>query len=362
VGGVADYTTTLSQRLVEVSEGEVEPTLVHAGWREAETIDVEFPVADLSGKCTAEALAHAIHRIDSGASGRSVVLLEYSNYGYSKYGAPLWLVRGLKQACKRKGLSLATMFHELYATGRPWESRFWRSFPQRFVADQLARGSDQVFTNRTRAVEWLTRYRRTRKEEVHVLPVFSNVGEPDDVPPLKRRSPCVVVFGGKKHRTYQDSGRIPRRLVQQHEFERVVDIGPSKKVDEVRDEHLEFCGVLSSGEVSNRLSDALLGLIAYPATRLTKSGAAAAFASHGVPFVLIDEDDGGAADHYEEGKHFWRWSTLSDSPQLLDRERLAEMSQAIRALYEECMHSRLVAQRFASEFRRSCSQASMPQS
>jgi hypothetical protein len=198
---------------------------------------------------------------------------------------------------------------------------------------------------------------------VHVLPVFSNVGEPDEVPPFERRSPCVVVFGGKKNRTYQDNGRIPRRLVQQHGFERIVDIGPWKKVDEVRGEHLEFCGVLSSGEVSNRLSDAKLGLIAYPATRLTKSGAAAAFASHGVPFVLIDEDDdGGTADHYEEGTHFWRWSTLSDSPQLLDKERLAEMSRAIRTLYEECMHSRLVAQRFASEFKRGCSQAPMPQS
>jgi hypothetical protein len=170
------------------------------------------------------------------------------------------------------------------------------------------------------------------------------------------------VFGGKKDRTYQDNGRIPRRLVQQHGFERVVDIGLSKKYDELRGGHLEFCGLLPSQAVSNRLSDALLGLIAYPATRLSKSGAAAAFASHGVPFVLVDEDDGGTADHYEEGKHFWRWSTLANSPQLLDKQRLADMSQSIYALYEEHMHSRVAAQRFAPVLSKSASQVSIPQS
>jgi hypothetical protein len=168
------------------------------------------------------------------------------------------------------------------------------------------------------------------------------------------------VFGGKKDQTYQDKGRIPRRLVGQHGVEKVFDIGPAKEFDRLESGHLVFCGVLSSKAISNRLSDALLGLIAYPATRLSKSGAAAAFASHGLPFVLIDEDEGGTADHYEEGKHFWRWSTLSNSPQLLGKQRLADMSRAIRTLYEDHMHSRLAAKRFASVLNRGNSQASIP--
>jgi hypothetical protein len=185
-------------------------------------------------------------------------------------------------------------------------------------------------------------------DEVHVQPVFSNVGEPDTVPPFERRSPYVIVFGGKKDQTYQNNGRIPRRLIEQHGVENVFDIGPVEGFDSLEGEHLEFGGVLSSKAISNRLSDALLGLIAYPATRLSKSGGAAAFASHGLPFVLIDEDEGGTADHYEEGKHFWRWSTLSNSPQLLGKQRLADMSRAIRTLYEDHMHSWLAAKRFTS--------------
>jgi hypothetical protein len=151
-------------------------------------------------------------------------------------------------------------------------------------------------------------------------------------------------------------------MVEQYEIERIVDIGPSKEFSELGGEHLEFCGVLPSETISNRLLGAQLGLIAYPATRLSKSGAAAAFASHGVPFLLVDEDEGGTADYYEEGKHFWRWSTLSNSPQLLGKQRLADMSQAIRTLYEEHMHSRLAAQQFTSVLSRISSQASIPQS
>jgi hypothetical protein len=151
-------------------------------------------------------------------------------------------------------------------------------------------------------------------------------------------------------------------LIEQHGVENVFDIGPSKEFEGLGSEYLEFGGVLSSEAISNRLSDALLGLIAYPATRLSKSGAAAAFASHGLPFVLVDEDEGGTADHYEEGKHFWRWSTLANSPQLLDKQRLADMSQSIYALYEEHMHSRVAAQRFAPVLSKSASQVSIPQS
>ena len=361
-GGVADYTAILSQRLVEVSDGAIEPVLIHAGKKSANIIEVDFPVVDLSGECSAMALEDAISQIDSGTDRQNVVLLEYSNYGYSRQGTPFWLAQGLKRVCRRNRLPLVTMFHELYATGPPWESVFWRSFPQRFVADQLVRQSEQIFTNRTRATSWLTQYWRAEKQEVHVQPVFSNVGEPDRGDSFEERSPYVVVFGGKKQQTYRDNGRIPRVLIKEYGFERVVDIGPSKEFADLQGKYLQFSGVLPSEAISKRLSSALLGLISYPATRLSKSGAAAAFASHGVPFVLIDEDDGGTADHYKEGQHFWRWSTLSNSRDLLDKRKLADMSRSVRALYEEHMHSRRAAHRFASVLKRNGSQAITPHS
>ena len=69
-------------------------------------------------------------------------------------------------------------------------------------------------------------------------------------------------------------------------------------------------------------------------------------ASHGVPFILFDEDESENAAPYEEGTHFWRWSTLEKSPDRFTRKRLKSMSQEIRSLYEDRMHSRSAAESF----------------
>ena len=159
VGGVADYTAILSQRLVEVSDGTVEPVLMHAGNQPAEAIDVPFPVEDLSGECSATALAQAIERLAAEADGRAVVLLEYSGYGYASRGVPLWLARDLRQVCGEDGVPLITMFHELYATGPPWTSAFWMAPLQQHVAAQLARMSAGIVTNRKSGVSWLQKHR-----------------------------------------------------------------------------------------------------------------------------------------------------------------------------------------------------------
>ena len=76
VGGVADYTAILSRRLVEVSDGAVEPVLVHAGKERAGAIDVGFPAVDLSGGGTTGALGEAISLVDLENDHRGVVLLE----------------------------------------------------------------------------------------------------------------------------------------------------------------------------------------------------------------------------------------------------------------------------------------------
>ena len=77
VGGVADYTAILSRRLVEVSDGAVEPVLVHAGRQFADAIDVDFPVVDLSGQCSTSALAQTVEQsaaeADEQADRKSVV-------------------------------------------------------------------------------------------------------------------------------------------------------------------------------------------------------------------------------------------------------------------------------------------------
>ena len=65
MGGVADYTAILSRRLVEVSDGEVEPVLVRAGWKAPDSREptVDFPVVERSGVRSASALAETVEQL-----------------------------------------------------------------------------------------------------------------------------------------------------------------------------------------------------------------------------------------------------------------------------------------------------------
>jgi len=342
VGGVADYTAILTLRLVEVSEEKIDPVLIHSGNQPAEAIDVPFPVEDLSGQCSAIVLAQAIERLAAEADGRAVVLLEYSGYGYASRGAPLWLARGLQRVCGEDGVPLITMFHELYATGPPWTSAFWMAPLQQHVAAQLARMSAGIVTNRKSRVSWLQRHQASESIAVRMQPVFSNVGEPDRLPPFEKRARHAVVFGGggRKSTVYDEHRNLLRRLIDQEGFSRILDIGPAEDGVLLEESWSRSLGVLSADEISDRLASVSLGVLSYPGSRLGKSGVAAAFASHGVPFLLLNEEKSSrTTEPYVEGEHFWRGETIRKAESRLPKERLARMSRTIRALYENCLHS-----------------------
>ncbi|MCS3953193.1 hypothetical protein [Salinibacter ruber] len=349
VGGVADYAAILSRRLVEVSKGAVQPVLVHAGNQVTDAIDVEFPVRDLSGQCSAAALAETIERLADEAGESAVVLLEYSGYGYATRGAPLWLLRGLRKACGNGGVPLTTIFHELYAMGPPWTSAFWASPLQRFVTARLARISAGIVTNRPSAVSWLQRYRVSEGIPVKVQPVFSNVGEPEVLPGFEKRSRQAVVFGGggRKSLVYHEHQNVLQEFVDREGFSTILDIGPT--VDSVPSEESwsRPLGILSEDEISDQLSNVSLGLLSYPGSRLGKSGVAAAFASHGVPFLLFDEETSpGDTNPYVDGRHFLRANALNEDDSRLSDKQLTEMSRSLRSLYQERLHSTHAARCF----------------
>jgi len=343
IGGVADYTTILSRRLVKVSEVEVEPVLVHVGKERVETIDVEFPVVDQSGDQSAAGLANTVQQLSDDADERAVVLLEYSGYGYATRGAPLWLARGLRQVCGQDGVPLITMFHELYATSwRPWTSSFWVSPLQWFVALRLARMSTGIVTNRRSAVPWLRKHRKSDDIPVSVQPVFSNVGEPETRSGSEARDRRAVMFGGggRKAVIYNEHQDVLRRLVREEEFSGVLDIGPVKEKALPSAKWYQALGICPVEEISEQLASASLGILSYSGRRLGKSGVAAAFAAHGVPFLLFDEEESaGNTDPYVEGEHFWRIDTAGNLRSRLPEERLAGMSRAIWSLYQKHLHS-----------------------
>jgi len=345
VGGVADYTAILSRRLVEVSDGAVKPVLVHTGRQSAEKVDIEFPVEDLSGQCSASALAQTIDRLASEADGPTVVLLEYSGYGYAKRGAPVWLARGVQRVCGPSALPLITMFHELYATGAPWTSAFWMSIVQRYVASQLAQRSRAVVSNRSLSAEWL----RTKVDintSVYTQPVFSNVGEPERIPHFEDRESYAVVFGGRtmKRRLYESLRNNHAAILKDLGVNRVLDLGPSDgSPDAVAGVPIDAHGIQPASVISEHLQQAKLGLLRYPVDYLTKSGIWASYAAHGLPTLIFS--DASKSVPFEEGTPFLH---VDPNGSRSKASGLAEIGRRAWEWYQTHTHSKEAARLFAT--------------
>lgn len=336
VGGVADYTTILSRRLVEVSDGSIEPVLLHAGKTLAEAIEVDFPVVDISGRQSAATLADTVRERANEVNGHAVILLEYVGYGYAKRGAPLWVMRGLSRVCGRKGLSLVTMFHEISASGPIWTSAFWLSPVQSWVARRIARLSEGMMTTHPTGAGTLGQW--TEDTPVTVSPAFSNVGEPDVRPPFEERPPRAVIFGGARTKTalYDTHRAATQACLERWGIREVVDIGPpGAATPDAFFIPVDQRGIQPANAISDALLDARIGLLQYPAAYATKSGVLAAYMAHGVVPVLVDAAplDGG---RLEAGTHF----------ATAEHERASvtpEVAQTAADWYDHNAHSRRAA-------------------
>jgi len=212
----------------------------------------------------------------------SPILLHYVNYGYAKRGCPRWLVDGFERwRTARPRQRLVTIFHELYATGLPWQSSFWLSPMQRRLAARMQRLSDSAVTS-------LERYSATLRSwqpgtHVATLPVFSTVGEPSPPPPLSKRRPRMVVFGsaGLRDRAYAAGAATLLRASTALGVEEIVDVGPGhvapRSVGQIA---VRALGEQPTPAVSALLAESLAGFLWYPADFLSKSTVFAALCAH----------------------------------------------------------------------------------
>ncbi|MHB8210560.1 MAG: hypothetical protein ACYDDP_04370 [Acidithiobacillus sp.] len=259
------------------------------------TPDVQGGVYDFARILQAEIGPDIVHLVplsvgNTGAwqilAGDSVVL-QMSGYGFSKRGAPLWLLREMemrRHEIKRFGV----FFHELYAFGPPWKSAFWVSPAQRHVVRRLAEMSDFWMTNREGSAQWLRQHAGHKPHAV--LPIFSTVGELQSLPPARKNS--LVVFGsaGLRTVTYRTAGRDLFQWASQQSLE-IHDIGSpvtdTQVMDALTANSVIQHGRLEAGNISDLMRDALFGIIAYPVDYVAKSSVFAAYCAHGLcPVVL----------------------------------------------------------------------------
>lgn len=306
VCGVGDYGVCVNQKIAD--DYGITPQLY-------------APLSDDDSDAKKAKLRRALDSADA-------VILEYSNYGYQRHGIPYWLLQAISQ-WKMGSKRLVTVFHELYAFGRPWSTAFWTSAPQRYVARDLARLSDGMITTTDRHAEILRSWQTAI--DVRVLPVPSNVGEMR-VPPLAGPRDIELIVVGldrTRRRVYLQNeanwGRIRNALgnVTVH------DVGPEVNLalTELTGLPCVVHGHVAAPTLSAMLEKARWGIVDYHQSTLEKSGVFAAYCAHGVmPIVLRHSTPSGSS--LKEGTHFL---TLSSSE--LIRNNTSELSRRAHQWY-----------------------------
>lgn len=230
----------------------------------------------------------AVARSLRAAGPRGRVEFHYANYGFTPRGCPAGLVGQVAGA--REGgriASLVTVFHEVFAFGPPWRSSFWLSPVQRYLARRVALASDACVTSNEPFAAILRRW--IPAERIHVLPVFSTIGEPEETRPWEVRTPCMIVFGssGVRERAYRRTRDQLSRVAEALRVEEVIDIGMRVAAPEsLFGVPVSALGHRPAAEVGRLLGSSRFGFVAYPPHLLGKSSILAAYEAHGLCPVI----------------------------------------------------------------------------
>ena len=300
--GVGDYAVILARQLRQDYNIQTHFIVCDRIWEGQNTID-GFAVSKLS-KTTGKGLVSLLSQQQI-----NTVLLHYVGYGYAKRGCPTWLIDELENwrnsSDRRK---LATMFHEVYAAGRPlWTSAFWLFWLQKKLAADLVRLSDRIVTSKQLYSEILLDLSQGKHQLIPAIPVFSNVGEPDLAPCLSQRQPWLVVFGGSnsRRRAYLESASKISHICRVFGIEKIIDIGTSTGLelsDFVEIPVIEK-GKLSVPEIQEIFLNSQIGFIDYNPDYLAKSGIFAAYCAHRM-LIISTKGSGCEIDDLESGRHY----------------------------------------------------------
>lgn len=304
IDGVGDYALILARELRKYFNIETHFVVANITWQGSTQIE-GFTVSKVRNCSVNSLLAVLPHECFS----PTPILLHYVNYGYAKRGCPVWLVDGLQSwQAQYSNRSLVTMFHETFAFGPPWTSSFWLSPLQRNLAARLVKMSDHCLTSRENYAKVLSQLSLVKQTQILTLPVFSNIGEPKQVPSLAERNKRLVIFGspGSRRRVYQKSFAELERTCQLLEIEEILDIGASTglTLSTINNVAIVEIGQRSASEISNFLLNSLVGFFDYNPEYLAKSGIFAAYCAHGL-LPVSDRSCALSVDGIEAGKHYW---------------------------------------------------------
>lgn len=281
-GGLADYTSRVIEHLPD-------PGAVH----------VIVPKTGRSHRGFTGSLQEIERKRDAllatlPASGGKV-LLQYSAYGFDRFGYPRWLLRALSAWKNRGGGLLVVMFHEIWT--------FWPMLNKNFLVQQLHRRDlgmllehvDVAFTSTASQAQHLQAL--APKGTIQVLPVGANIC-PSREPLYDRAGGVAVLFGllRTRCRTLEAMHSALNSLARAGAISKIISVGAGDSAEELKREHalltklqlrggFEQRGALAESEVSAIMLEAMFGISAQDELSITKSSTLMAYAAHGMNII-----------------------------------------------------------------------------
>jgi hypothetical protein len=228
------------------------------------------------------------------------VFVQYSAYGFDRFGYPYWLIKALLDWKKEPQGTLAIMFHEIWAFWPIWNKNYILQQLHRRALRRLLRAADAVFTSTPSQAEHLIAL--SPRCAIQVLPVGSNIRRVQATEG-KRETGLGLLFGLQRSRL-----RILRKmhpelksLCAAGKIRRMVTAGAGRSRDGDDEElallmELELIagfdqrGPLPEEKISELLLACEFAISAQDELSITKSGTFMAAAAHGLNIISCYAD------------------------------------------------------------------------
>lgn len=239
------------------------------------------------------------------ASGGKV-LVQYSAYGFDRFGYPAWLINALLDWKRNSHGLLVVMFHEIWAFWPVLNKNYVLQWLHRRKIRQLLTVADAVLTSTKSQAEHLAAV-SSNKIAIEVVPVGSNIScaaSPNSI----RDQALAVLFGlqGARIRTLQSMREDLGLIAAARKILKIVTFGAGGTTQGDRHERsllsdlrladgFEQRGPLAEEQVSRLLLSAPFALSGLDPLSLSKSCSFMACAAHGVnvisPVAGLTEDE-----------------------------------------------------------------------
>jgi glycosyltransferase involved in cell wall biosynthesis len=269
------------------------------------------------------------------------VLLQYVGYGYSPSGSPKWLADALAHwKAEEPSRKLAVMFHETWATAKPWQRTFWQSGAQKQCVSRLLRLADLVVTSNDGNKSDLESLRANKS--IEIIPIGPNMNLSSDA---AKDWTQLLVFGQQATRVkaLNRHQTLVKELVSNGLVKRIILAGkaaepgrePAQEL--IRswnlDVPLQSYYNFAPDKVPQEILHSGLAIVSTQSTFLLKSGVFQSIAQMGAIAITLKERDPGHP--LVEDQHYLSYQA-DKIPALVeklkDSEHLQNMSQATSEL------------------------------